>query len=245
MSNKNKSKSKIIKFLNGRTFYVVLCLCFVAIGIAAWSGVEGMRILNAEKGNNSTSSVNSGSSGDVLQVIPPISSVITPSFDENDQNDNTEPETEAINPTESETDEVIAPVATFIVNPVLGEVIKDFSDTELQYSMTMCDMRLHKAVDLKANEGTPVIASGSGIVTDVYTDVMLGSVVEIDHGNGIVAKYCGLNEEPFVKKGDTVDSSKQIGTVGVIPSESVEQRHLHLEFFKNGKAVSPMNYIQK
>ena len=245
MSNKNKSRSKIIKFLNGRTFYVVLCLCFVAIGIAAWSGVEGMKILDAEKQNNSTSSVNSGSGGDVLQVIPPISSVITPSFDENDQNDNAESETEAINPTESETDEVIAPVATFFVNPVLGEVIKDFSDTELQYSMTMCDMRLHKAVDLKANEGTPVIASGSGIVTDVYTDVMLGSVVEIDHGNGITAKYCGLNEEPFVKKGDTVDSSKQIGTVGVIPSESVEQRHIHLEFFKNGKAVSPMNYIQQ
>lgn len=245
MSNKNKSKSKIIKFLNGRAFYVVLCLCFVAIGVAAWSGVEGMKIMNAEKQNNSNSSVNSGSGGDVLQVIPPISSVITPSFDENDQNDNTESETEAIKPSESETEEVAAPVATFFVNPVLGEVIKDFSDTELQYSMTMCDMRLHKAVDLKANEGTPVIASGDGVVTDVYTDVMLGSVVEIDHGNGIIAKYCGLNEEPFVKKGDTVDSSKQIGTVGVIPSESVEQRHLHLEFFKNGKAVSPMNYIQK
>lgn len=244
MSSKNKSKSKIIKFLNGRAFYVVLCLCFVAIGIAAWSGVEGMRILDAEKGN-STSSVNSGSGGDVLQVIPPISSVITPSDDENDQNDNTGSETEAVKPSESETDEVIAPVATFFVNPVLGEVIKDFSDTELQYSMTMCDMRLHKAVDLKANEGTPVIAAGNGVVTEVYTDVMLGSVVEIDHGNGITAKYCGLNEEPFVKKGDTVDSSKQIGTVGIIPSESVEQRHLHLEFFKNGKAVSPMNYIPK
>ena len=245
MSNKNKSKSKIIKFLNGRTFYVVLCLCFVAIGVAAWSGVEGMKILNAEKGNNSTSSVDLGSNNNVLQVIPPFSSVITPSDDETDENINTESQTEAVKPSESETEEVVAPVATFFVNPVLGEVIKDFSDTELQYSMTMCDMRLHKAVDLAANEGTPVIAAGNGVVTDVYTDVMLGSVVEIDHGNGIVVQYCGLNEEPFVKKGDMVDSSKQIGTVGVIPSESVEQRHLHLEFFKNGKAVSPMNYIQK
>ncbi len=241
MKVKNKSKSKIIRFLNGRAFYAVLCLCFIALGVAAWSGLEGMKIMNAERDDNSTSSLNSSSEVDVLQIGTPSSALTS----EEDNSNNIESETEAVIPSEPVTEEVAAPVATFFVNPVLGKVIKGFSDTELQYSLTMCDMRLHKAVDLEANEGTPVIAAGEGTIVDVYTDAMLGSVVEIDHGNGIVAKYCGLNEEPFVKKGDTVDSSKQIGTVGIIPSESVEQRHIHIEFFKNGKAVSPMNYIPK
>ncbi len=242
MKIKNNSKSKIIKFLNGRAFYVVLCLCFVAIGIAAWSGLEGMRIMNAEKDNSSISSLNVSNANDILQAVPPISSAVTPSEDDEGES---ESKVEVVLPSEPDTEEVAAPVATFFVNPVLGKVTKDFSETELQYSLTMCDMRLHKAVDLEANEGTPVIAAGEGTVIDVYTDAMLGSVVEIDHGNGITVKYCGLNEEPFVKKGDTVDSSKQIGTVGVIPFESVEQRHIHLEFYKNGKAVSAMNYISE
>ena len=104
-------------------------------------------------------------------------------------------------------------------------------------------MRLHKAIDISGKYGDPVIASGKGIVTDVYTDAMLGTVVEIDHGNGITAKYCGLNSEPSVKKGDTVDSSVQLGSLGDIPSESVEEVHLHLEFYKNGKSTDPLKFF--
>ena len=239
MKFKNKSTSKIIKFLNGRAFYVVLCLCFVAVGIAAWSGLEGMRRLDSLENISGQSNVQSSSKVEIAQVT----SSDTASH-KTDSKDNVT-HSEVVKPSEPETEEVAAPVAKFFVNPVLGAVTKDFSDTELQYSMTMCDMRLHKAVDLAADEGTSVVAAGEGTVTDVYTDAMLGSVVEIDHGNGITAKYCGLNASPFVKKGDTVDSSKRIGTVGIIPSESVEQRHIHIEFYKNGKAVSPMNYIPK
>ncbi len=244
MKVRNKKYTKIIRFLNGKAFYAVLCVCLIALGVAAWSGLEGMRLLNAEKENNSTFPLNSGSKIDSIGIIPPIQSEIVSSETETDKNDGEKSEISTGTMSEPETEQVAAPVATFFVNPVLGKVTKDFSETELQYSVTMCDMRLHKAVDLEANEGTPVIAAGEGIVTEVYTDAMLGSVVEIDHGNGITAKYCGLNEQPFVKKGDTVDSSKQIGTVGIIPCESVEQRHIHLEFYKNGKSVSPMNYIE-
>ena len=248
MKVQNKSSSKLIKFLNGKAFYAVLCVCFIAIGIAAWSGAEGLkRIETAEKGSDQ--SVTSTPNPDISSVIgvtskPQVSQ--TESADKSDS-DNDEPTPSKPQDTSSKepdrTEQTAAPVAKFFVNPVLGDILKDFSATELQYSMTMDDMRLHKAVDIAASAGTPVIASGEGVVIEIYKDAMYGTTVVIDHGNGIVAKYCGLNAVPAVKVGNAVDSSTQLGVVDVIPCESVEQRHLHLEFFKDGKAGSPLDYI--
>jgi murein DD-endopeptidase MepM/ murein hydrolase activator NlpD len=240
MKVENKSKSKIIKFLNGKGFYAVLCVCFLAIGIAAWSGVEGYRNLQITD-NSSLESVTETPykpSPDNTEQLQLPSEVIKPDEGTDDKKEET-PSEEKL-PTAEET---AGPIAAFFVNPVLGEVIKGYSDKELQYSMTFCDMRLHKGIDIKATEGTPVMASGDGIVTDIYTDALLGTVVEIDHGNKVTAKYCGLNSAPTVKKGDKVDSSKQIGAVDKIPSESVEEYHLHLEFYVDGKSVSPSDYI--
>ncbi len=243
MKYKNKSQSRLIKFLNGKAFYVVAGICFVAIGVAAWTGVESLNRSDGENKDKTSSSINSSESNNqIMEALPP-SDIDIPSESDNEQSG--ESEIEAIVPDLPETEETAAPVAGFFINPVMGEIIKDFSDTELQYSMTLCDMRLHKGVDISADEGIPVVAAGAGVVKSVGLDSMLGTVVEIDHGNGITAKYCGLNDQPAVKVGDEVDSSKQIGVIGVIPSESVEQRHLHLEFFKDGKAVSPAKYLAK
>jgi len=241
MSNNNKSK--IIKFLNGKVFYIVLCICFLGVGVAAWAGIEGMKLADGE---------NNYSLGSLTAEVPNV----------NDTSDNlesyvskpemTKPESQSRPTVESEdshtseveqTEPADGTVAAFFVRPVVGETLKDFSDTELQYSMTYGDMRLHKALDIAAAAGTPVIACGNGKVTDVYNDALWGTVVEIDHGNSITVRYCGLNGAPSVKKGDTVDSSTQIGAVDVIPCESVEPRHLHVEFYLDGKAVSPSKYF--
>lgn len=249
MKEQNKSKSKVIKFLNGKTFYVVLCICFIAVGVAAWAGMQS---LNAADPGETDSSAAPGDTGEnnstvsLPQTADPDDGQPTDS-DRNDTAQNTDKNnskkpTVADDPV-TDAEEAGGGVAAFFIKPVLGEIIKNFSDTELQYSMTYGDMRLHKALDIAADEGTPVTASGEGKVTAVYTDPLMGSTVEIDHGNGITAKYCGLNPVPTVKEGDTVDSSTQLGTIDVIPCESVEQRHLHLEFYLDGNAVSPEKYM--
>ena len=241
MKVENKRKRRIIKFLNGKAFYAVLAVSMIAVGVAAWSGIQGFKNMNeSTKENNSSSELslpsisfeNTASWVDPPTVKPPAESL--PQI----ESEPAEPST----PQDSE--QASAAVATFFIYPVLGDVIKDFSDTELQFSVTMQDMRLHKAIDIAADAGTPILASGSGVVQKVYKDTLLGTCVEIDHGNGIVARYCGLNEKPCVNEGDEVDSSTRLGDVGVIPCESVEQRHLHLEFFKDGNAVSPLKYIK-
>lgn len=249
MKIKNKSHSKIIKFLNGRAFYAVLCVCLIAVGVAAWSGVEGFKRLNesnSSENNSLTGQVESGN--DVLMSEPSTVSKSDISGDisiPNNDEDDTLSKHKSSLPTDFEAQQTAAPVAAYFVSPVLGEVIKDFSDTELQYSMTMDDMRLHKALDIAADAGTPVVAAGEGVVKAIFKDAMLGTVVEIDHGNGITVRYCGLNALPGVQVGDTVDSATRLGSIDVIPIESVEQRHLHLEFYKDGKAVSPSDYISQ
>ena len=65
-----------------------------------------------------------------------------------------------------------------------------------------------------------------------------GNYVKIDHGNGVLGVYCGLNAKIPVKEGDKVTSKTQIGIVADIPSESVEQTHFHFEMYKDGIAVS-------
>lgn len=247
MKLKNKSRSKIIRFLNGRAFYAVLCICLVGIGVAAWSGVEGFRRLNASSGSDNNSLTGQVESEiNVLPSVPSTSSKPdisgTVSNSKNDMAENLS-KLESKLPSVPEVEQTAAPVATYFVSPVLGEVIKGYSDTELQYSMTMHDMRLHKALDIAADSGTPVVASGEGVVKSIYKDAMLGTVVEVDHGNGITVRYCGLNAQPSVSVGDIVDSSTRLGSVDVIPIESVEQRHLHIEFYKDGKTVPPSDYI--
>lgn len=247
MKFKNKSRSKIIRFLNGKAFYGVLCVCLIAIGVAAWSGVEGFERLNRSNSSENgslTGRVESGNDTESNQPSTPSKPEISGdvSIPDNDKSD-TSSENESKVSNTPEVEQTAAPVATYFVSPVLGEVIKGFSDTELQYSMTMGDMRLHKGLDIAADMGTPVVAAGEGIVKSIFKDAMLGTVVEIDHGNGITVRYCGLNALPGVKVGDMVDSSTRLGSVDVIPIESVEQRHLHLEFYKDGKAVSPSDYI--
>ncbi len=234
----NKGKSKIIKFLNGRAFYLILCLCFIAIGIAAWSGVEGMKNLSyiENQSDNTATDINNSS---------------MPNLNANNQQQNNKPTTSSKDEVASKpkpeqpTEETSTAVAEFFVRPMLGEITKSYSDTELQYSATYNDMRLHKGLDIAGEAGDPVTACGAGTVTKVYNDTLYGTVVVIDHGNKIVGRYCGLNSNPAVKVGDTVDSSDRIGDLREIPCESSDPCHLHLEFTKNGKSIDPLKIFNK
>ena len=81
-------------------------------------------------------------------------------------------------------------------------------------------------------------------VEDIYEDSLLGTVVKIDHQNGLVAYYCGLNSSPSVKKGQEVEPGYQLGAIAEIPCESVEQTHLHFVMEQDGTPVSPLKVMQ-
>ena len=126
----------------------------------------------------------------------------------------------------------------------LSEAVQRGYSEELVYDETMGDWRAHPAVDFAGSTGDTVCAVNDGLVTDVYSDPLLGTTVIIDHGGKLVVRYCGL-ESVAVKKGQTVDIGNKLGTLGKIPAEESEKPHLHLEARLDGKYVNALDVMGK
>jgi murein DD-endopeptidase MepM/ murein hydrolase activator NlpD len=129
--------------------------------------------------------------------------------------------------------------------PVMNAtVLKGFSDTELQYNATSNVWETHKAVDFYAEIGTDVLACFDGTVSNVYTNILDGTVVEIDHGDGLKTTYGSLSSEVKVAVGDVVKKGDIIGKASnSATSEVSESGQVHFEVWKDGSAVDPANYM--
>ncbi len=129
--------------------------------------------------------------------------------------------------------------------PLGSSVSKEFSGDELVKNNTTGDWRTHNGADIKGQSGDRINAIADGTVTQVSHNALWGTIVTIDHGNGIVAKYCGLRKDSTVLAGDEVKAQDKIGLLDEIPLESDDGVHLHIEITKDGKLVSPTAYLGK
>lgn len=79
------------------------------------------------------------------------------------------------------------------------------------------ERRFHDGVDLKAPEGTPVIAPADGVVAytvpEDYQAKACGWGISIDHGPNLRTIFCHLSRKD-VKKGDRVKAGQVIGLSG-------------------------------
>jgi murein DD-endopeptidase MepM/ murein hydrolase activator NlpD len=96
--------------------------------------------------------------------------------------------------------------------------------------------KFHKGADYKADRGTPVYASGDGIVVFRGRQNGYGKVIYIDHGSGVVTRYAHLREIG-VETGQVVRADEQIGEVG--STGRTTGPHLHFEVRIDGRAVCP------
>ncbi len=172
--------------------------------------------------------------------------------DTREQTEKTEETTEEPNQEEPNQEETTqsskyaTPYEDYYSLPLGTDILKDYSPEVPTYSATMGDWRTHSGIDFKAAEGEQVKAIGYGTVTRIYEDVLLGTVIEIDHGNSVVAKYCGFNKDTVeVKKGTIVESGSLLGYLGTIPCEKSELSHLHFEIYYNGENVEPLELMGK
>ena len=129
--------------------------------------------------------------------------------------------------------------------PMGSDIIKDYSNGEMVQSKTMGDWRVHNGVDFGGSAGNEVVAVSEGKITKVYDDGFWGTVVEIDHGNGMTARYCGMKEGSCLPEGTEVEKYDKIGTLGHIPVEISESDHLHLEVLIDGEYVDPLKALNK
>ncbi len=100
---------------------------------------------------------------------------------------------------------------------------------------------MHEGVDFAAPRGTPIYATGNGIVKLTKKSARgYGNHVEIDHGYGFLTKYCHMQSFK-VRPGQKVTRGQCIGYVGSTGTST--SPHLHYEVIRNRKKVNPAHYF--
>ena len=147
---------------------------------------------------------------------------------------------------ETEKDKYNKPYRDYYCLPFGNQIIKDYSNMNPVYSKTLGDWRTHNGIDFSGEAGGAVVAISYGEVISIYEDTLFGTCVLIDHGNGVTAKYCGLNKDTLnVREHSAVKSEDIIGYLGEIPCEKQEGAHLHFEITHNGELVEPLELMGK
>ncbi|CAG7856642.1 murein DD-endopeptidase [biofilm metagenome] len=100
-------------------------------------------------------------------------------------------------------------------------------------------IRAHKGVDYAARTGTPVKATGSGVVTFLGRKGGYGQVAIIQHGDRYETLYAHLSGfKSGLREGRNVKQGEIIGYVG--QSGLATGPHLHYEFRVNGIHQNPL-----
>ncbi|NLN82142.1 MAG: M23 family metallopeptidase [Clostridiales bacterium] len=219
----NKKKSAF----NG--FYLALAICLVAVGgVAVTTFISAMRGVETDKKGKSENPA-------VATTNPtkPVGQVVT-----NIPDDRTStPKSTATSVSTSTT----AARADLFILPLTNQVIRAYSNSKPVFSPTMNDWRVHNGVDFAGSTNQTVKALADGTIASISKDTIWGDVVLIDHGYGIQSRYCGVNTS--LKKGAKVKVGDEIGKITVIPCETSDPPHLHLEIMVNNEYVNPIEAI--
>jgi len=100
--------------------------------------------------------------------------------------------------------------------------------------------KFHAGMDFSARTGTPVYATGDGVVVAADNKMSgYGNRIVIRHGFGYETLY-GHMSKFKAKAGQKVKRGEVIGYVG--STGRSEAPHLHYEVHKNGEVINPINF---
>lgn len=100
-------------------------------------------------------------------------------------------------------------------------------------------IRAHKGTDYAAGYGTPIKATGDGVVKLAGRQGGYGNVVVINHGRGYESLYAHMQKfGSGIRNGTRVRQGQVIGYVG--SSGLASGPHLHYEFHINGQVRNPV-----
>ncbi len=102
---------------------------------------------------------------------------------------------------------------------------------------------MHKGIDLACETGTPIFATGDGVVEKSVQGQRYkgyGQEILINHEYSYKTRYAHLSKR-FVNRGDTVKRGQLIGEVG--STGGSEAPHLHYEVIFKGNVVNPISYL--
>jgi len=98
--------------------------------------------------------------------------------------------------------------------------------------------RAHRGVDYAAGTGTPVQATGNGVVIERERQSTYGNTIVVRHSNGWTTRYAHMNRfATGINVGSQVDQGELIGYVGM--TGLATGPHLHYEMRQNGTHRDP------
>lgn len=127
--------------------------------------------------------------------------------------------------------------ATPSIWPVAGWLTSSFGNRRDPITK---DPDFHPGLDISADYGQPVLASGDAKVEAAGPNGAYGNMVILDHGYGIVTKYGHLSRFA-VAGGQRVKKGDVIGYVGSTGRSTGS--HLHYEIWMNGRLTNPMTLL--
>ena len=126
---------------------------------------------------------------------------------------------------------MVAPLETFSV----------LNDYGFYHNQTLNSYYEHAGIDFTAAAGTAVMAVESGTIESIYKeDILLGTEIVVDHGDGLKTVYRFVTEAEGLKVGDKVEKGEVIATVAEASgNEYKDGAHLHFEIMQDGKTIDP------
>lgn len=124
-----------------------------------------------------------------------------------------------------------------VISPVRNPVIS--SDFGRRKHPIYKRQLFHTGIDFSEAKGTPVYATGNGIVTSKGYNSGYGNFIEIQHAGGFRSFYAHLSKT-LVSTGDSVRMGKYIACVG--NSGLTTGYHLHYEIRKGNRFLNPTGW---
>lgn len=100
--------------------------------------------------------------------------------------------------------------------------------------------KMHEGLDFAAPIGTPIYATGDGVIIAAGVERGYGNRIMISHGYGYATKYAHMSKFK-VKRGQRVKRGDIIGYVGNTGASTGP--HCHYEVYKSGKPINPINFF--
>jgi hypothetical protein len=100
--------------------------------------------------------------------------------------------------------------------------------------------RMHYGLDFTAPKGTPIQATGDGVVKKAEYHSGYGKCVIISHGYGYETLYAHMSSIE-VRAGQRVKRGQPLGKVGSTGTSTAP--HCHYEVHLKGKQVNPIHYV--
>lgn len=126
----------------------------------------------------------------------------------------------------------------FLMKPIeLSRISSGFTNS--RFHPILRRWRAHRGVDYAADSGTPVQATGSGVVVRRGWGDAYGRLIDIRHPNGFLTRYAHLSRwARGLAVGSRVTQGEVIGYVGM--TGLATGPHLHYEMHVGGRPIDPV-----